>query len=178
MRRRLTRSNFQMNASTWWSLRRRWSSPGLNRRVIARQAQHSFERSSQITSVARGNRRSKVARAKLPSLIHSSPACASFMRMRKAGTSFSAQCGCQTESRQITGAPVRSPSFRAKVVFPLPAQPRMTILAMIVGQCSPAISKRSHFQGLPAIPAPKPGAAEPDQAGGCTARVYCVTVAW
>jgi len=35
-------------------------------------------------------------------------------------------------SRQITGAPVSSPSRRAKVVLPLPAQPRMTIRATIV----------------------------------------------
>jgi hypothetical protein len=35
-------------------------------------------------------------------------------------------------SRQITGAPVSSPSRRAKVVLPLPAQPRITIRATIV----------------------------------------------
>src|ERR1700691_5228705 len=38
-------------------------------------------------------------------------------------------------SRQITGAPVRSPSCRDKVVLPLPAQPKIMIRAMIVG-CS------------------------------------------
>jgi hypothetical protein len=36
-------------------------------------------------------------------------------------------------SRQMTGAPVSSPSCCAKVVLPLPAQPRMTIRATIVG---------------------------------------------
>ena len=33
------------------------------------------------------NRMSKIASAKLPSLIHSSPACASCIKVRKAGTS-------------------------------------------------------------------------------------------
>jgi hypothetical protein len=63
----------------------------LNTRVIARQAQYSFERSSQITKVARANRMSKVATAKLPSLIHPSPACVFSIKVRKVGTSFSSQ---------------------------------------------------------------------------------------
>ena len=70
---------------------------------------------------------SNVATAKLPSLIHLSLACAFFIKARKAGTSFWSQCGCQMVSRQMTGAPVRLPSCRASVVFPLPAQPKMTI---------------------------------------------------
>jgi hypothetical protein len=131
MRGRLTSSNFQTNASTSVSLPIRWVSPRLNTRVIARQAQESLERSSQITRVARGNRISKVASAKLPSLIHSSPACAVFNKVRKTEMSFSSQCGCQMASRQMTGAPVRLASCRAKVVFPLPAQPKMTIRSII-----------------------------------------------
>ena len=132
---RLTRSNFQMNANTSVSLPIRWASPRLNTRVTERQAQESLDRSSQITSVARGNRISKVASAKLPSLIHASPACACLIKVRKVGTSFSFQFGCQMASRQITDAPVRSPRVRAKVVFPLPAHPRMTIRAMSFGCC-------------------------------------------
>jgi hypothetical protein len=132
MRGRFIRSNFQMKASTLASLPIPWASPRLKTRVIACQPQYNRERSIQITSLARGSRISKVASAKLPSLIHASPACASFIRVRKAGTSFLSQCGCQMASRQITGAPVRSPSFRAKVVFPLPAQPKITIRTMIV----------------------------------------------
>src|ERR1700687_4126900 len=89
--------------------------------------QESLEHSSQTTSVARGNRLSNLASPKLPSLMHSSPACAFFIKARKAGTSFSFQCGCQMVSRQITGMPVRLPSCRARVVFPLPAQPKMMI---------------------------------------------------
>lgn len=131
MRGRLTRSKFQMKASTSASLPIRWSAPRLKTRVTACQAQNSFERSSQITKVARGNRISNVATAKLPSLIHSSPECAFSIKVRKAGTSFTPQRGCQMASKGITGAPVSSPSCRAKVVFPLPAQPRMTIRAMI-----------------------------------------------
>jgi hypothetical protein len=122
-----------MNLRTLASLPILCASPGLKTRVIAREPQESFDRSSQITRVARGNRISKVANAKLPSLIHSSPACAFSSKLRKAGTSFSSQCGCQRLSRQIMGAPVRSPSCRANVVFPLPAQPRMTIRAITVG---------------------------------------------
>ncbi len=155
MRGRLTRSNLKMNANTLVSLPIRWASPRLNTRVIARQAQDNLERSSQMTRVARGNRRSKVAKAKLPSLIHSSRACAFFNKARKAGTSFSSQCGCQMASRQITGAPVRSASCRAKVVFPLPAQPKMTIRATI--PCYRRIcaaSSASHFQTDPLPPLP------------------------
>jgi len=111
--------------------------------VIALQAQDSLGRSSQITTVARGNRISKVASAKLPSLIHLSPACAFFTKLRKAGTSFSVQCGCQIESRQITDAPVRSPSCHAKVVFPLPAQPRMTSRAILAGYTRTFAASRS-----------------------------------
>ena len=132
MRGRLTRSNFQMNDSTSASLPIRWGSRRLNTRVIAREAQYSFERSSQITRVARGSRISKVASAKLPSLIHSSPACACFNKARNAGTLFSSECACHMASRQIRGAPVHSPSCRANVVFPLPAQPKMTIRTMLI----------------------------------------------
>jgi hypothetical protein len=63
-----------MNATTSVSLPMQCASPRLNRRLIARQAQTSFERSSQSTRVARGSRISKLASAKLPSLIHSSRA--------------------------------------------------------------------------------------------------------
>ena len=131
MRGRLSRSKFQMNRSTSTSLPIWWASPCLNTLVIARQVQESLERSSQIIRVARGNRISKVATAKLPSLIHASPACSFSTKVRKTGTSFSPQCGCQIASRQTTRALVSSPSCRARKVFPLPAQPRMTIRAMI-----------------------------------------------
>src|SRR5579862_7862817 len=69
---------------------------------------------------------SKVATEKLPSLIQVSPAWACFIRVRKLATSSSVHCGCQIASSEITGAPVRSPNCRAKVVLPLPAHPRMT----------------------------------------------------
>src|SRR5277367_5979684 len=74
---------------------------------------------------------SKVATAKLPSLIQLSAACASCINLRKAGTFFSVQCGCQTASSEMTGTLVQPPSCRARVVLPVPAQPRMTIRAMI-----------------------------------------------
>jgi hypothetical protein len=105
----------------------RWASRPLKVRVSARQAHDNRERSSQITKVARGRRRSKVAWEKLPSLIHSSPACASRTSFRKAGRSLSSQWGCQMASRQITGMPARSANSLAKVVLPLPAQPKTTI---------------------------------------------------
>gem|GEM_PF-4449146 len=131
IRGRLTRSKFQMKARTLPSLRIPWASPGLNTRVTTRHTQESFEQSSQSTSVARGNRISNVATAKLPSLIHSSPAWAFFINSRKAGMSFSPQCGCQMSSRQITGTPLHWPSCRANVVLPVPAQPKMTIRSTI-----------------------------------------------
>ena len=127
MRGRLIRSKFQMKASTLGRRRIPCASRGLNARRMTRQIQNSLERSSQSTSVARGNRRSNVATAKLPSLTQSSPACAFSIMARKVGTSFFVQCGCHMSSRQITGAPVIWPSCRAKVVFPTPAQPKMTI---------------------------------------------------
>jgi len=127
MRGRLIRSKFQMKARTLGSPRNPCGSRGLNARRTTRQIQYSLERSSQITSVARGNRRSKVATAKLPSLIQLSPACRFSTNERKVGTSFSVQPGCQISSRQIAGAPASRPSCLARVVFPVPAQPRMTI---------------------------------------------------
>jgi hypothetical protein len=46
----------------------------------------------------------------------------------------------------MTGAPVSSPSRRAKVVLPLPAQPRMTIRATIVGYRKKFASVSTHSQ--------------------------------
>jgi hypothetical protein len=132
----------------------RWSSPRLNTRVIARQAQDSFEHSSQITSVARGKRMSKVACAKLPSLIHSSPACACFISALNAARSFCSKRGWQRASKQMTGAPVRLPSCRAKVVFPLPAQPKMTIRAIDVGYCRICVTSRVPSSNQPSRPTP------------------------
>lgn len=127
MRGRLIRSNFQMNFSTLINALIRCGSPRVNTRLIARQEQRSFGRSSQTIRVARGNRISNVAAAKLPSLIQLSPACASISRVLKPGTSASVHWGCQTASKVMTGAPVISPSRRAKVVLPAPARPSMTI---------------------------------------------------
>jgi hypothetical protein len=126
---RFTRSKFQMNEST--AVR----PPGLyspRRRVRskARHVQSIRDFSSQTMSCARGKRRSNVARAKLPSLIQPSGACASANSARKAATSLTGPSPCHIASRQITGKPVRSPIRRAKMVLPLAPRPTTTIRLM------------------------------------------------
>lgn len=127
MRGRFTLSKFQMNLRTLGSARNPCGSVGLNVLTITRHIQNNLERSNQITRVARGKRRSKAATAKFPSLIQLSPACNFSIKLRNTDASTFVQCCCQISSRLITAAPVRSPSCRAKVVFPVPAQPKITI---------------------------------------------------
>ena len=125
------RLKFQMKARTLSRPCKPCASPGVNALTITRQLQTNLGRSIQRTRVARGSRRSNVATAKLPSLTQYSPACILSIRTRNAGTSSFPQCDCQVSSRQITGAPIIPPSCRANVVFPVPAQPRMTIRSTV-----------------------------------------------
>lgn len=109
IRARFTRSNLQMNASTAGRSRSLCGSPCRRTRLQTRQTQNTLGNSSQMMSSARGRRISKLACAKLPSLIQSSFACPSFSKERKEGRSPRELNRLDISSRQITGKPVLSP---------------------------------------------------------------------